>query len=135
MNKSPGFTSKEYETKITDSPRWFRGEAASAKIDCIYENVYTSRVLQMIVESFDWDAGNVGHIARHRVSTDEVEEVFESRYYLTRGRDGRYEALGISAAGRYLFCVLEKTSVVGRIRIVTARDMMLRERKHFKRKI
>ena len=88
----------------------------------------------MIIESFDWDAGNVDHIARHRISRDEVEEIFESRYYMVRGRDGRYVAIGQTASGRYLYCVLERTGQAGRIRIVTARDAELWERRLFKRK-
>ena len=89
----------------------------------------------MFIESFDWDDYNVFHIARHNVEPDEVEEIFEGKVYLTRGRDGRYEALGRSAAGRYLFCVLERSSQAGRVRVVTAREMVAQERRHFKRKI
>ena len=88
----------------------------------------------MIIESFEWDAGNLDHIARHHVTRDEVEEIFESRYYMVRGRDGRYVAIGQTASGRYLFCVLERTLGSGRIRIVTARDAELRERRLLKRK-
>lgn len=87
-----------------------------------------------MIESFDWDEHNISHIARHHVCTSEVEELFEGRYYLIRSRDGRYAVFGQSAAGRYLFCALERTLQAGRIRIVTARDMESWERRLFKRK-
>ena len=103
-------------------------------VECIYENVYTNWVLQVTVDSFEWDAGNDGHIARHRVTRDEVEEVFEAWYYTVRSRDGRYVAIGQTATGRYLFCVFERTGQSGQIRIVTARDAELWERRLFKRK-
>jgi uncharacterized protein len=89
----------------------------------------------MRIDSFDWDAYNIGHIARHQIATDEVEEVFDAKYYLVRGRDGRYAAFGQSAARRYLFCVLERTAQAGQVRVVTARDMEFWERRLFKRKL
>lgn len=89
----------------------------------------------MLIESFDWDDHNIQHIARHDVEPDEVEEMFESKVHLTRGKDGRYEVLGRSAAGRYLFCVLESGCQGSRVRVITARDMAPKERRLFKRKL
>jgi uncharacterized DUF497 family protein len=86
----------------------------------------------MRIDSFEWDAGNDGHVARHRVTRDEAEEVFAAWYYVIRGRDGRYVAIGQTAAGRYLFCVFERSGLVGQIRIITARDAELWERRLFK---
>jgi uncharacterized protein len=88
----------------------------------------------MRVASFEWDDINVGHVARHHVEPDEAEEVFDSRYYLSKTWGGRYIALGSTVSGRYLVCVFEKRSEPGLIRIVTARDMNERERRLYKRK-
>jgi uncharacterized DUF497 family protein len=82
---------------------------------------------------FEWDDGNEGHIARHNVSSEEVEEVFRSRFHLLHARLARYAALGQTEAGRYLFCVFERKGP-GLIRVVTARDMEDWERKLYKRK-
>jgi uncharacterized DUF497 family protein len=89
----------------------------------------------MRVDSFDWDAHNVDHIARHHVVPDEVEELWESKIYLIRGRSGRYQALGQTVAGRYLICVFERYEEPGWIRVVTARDMNDKERRLFRRKV
>ena len=89
----------------------------------------------MIVESFDWDAHNINHIARHHVVPDEVEELWESRIYLFRGRSGRYQALGQTAVGRYLTCIFERGHEPGQVRVVTARDMNDKERRLFRRKV
>ena len=89
----------------------------------------------MIIKSFKWDDENVSHIARHQVIPIEVEEVFNSKYFLHKGKLGRYVALGKTVSGRYLFCVLDKTEKAGSIRIITARDMSNTERKLFKRKV
>ena len=82
---------------------------------------------------FDWDDGNVEHIARHHVSPEEAEEVFRSRFHLLHTRLGRYVALGQTEEGRYLFCAFERKGP-GRVRVVTARDMEPWERKLYKRK-
>lgn len=89
----------------------------------------------MRIESFEWDGRNVEHIARHSVEPDEVEEIFLSRYYLAKTRTGRYITLGRSAAGRHLFCVIEKTARPGIIRVIMVRDMTDSEKKLFKRKV
>jgi hypothetical protein len=34
---------------------------------------------------FDWDAANVGHIARHDVMPEEIEEVFSRPYAIEIG--------------------------------------------------
>jgi hypothetical protein len=73
---------------------------------------------------FDWDDANRGHIARHGVIPDEVEEAFNGDTLelgdYTVGGEQRYEDLGITDSGRILFLV---TTVRGDfIRPVTAFD-------------
>ena len=86
----------------------------------------------MRIDSFDWDIVNVGHIARHRVSPDEVEEACFNNPVVLRGRGGRYYILGQADSGRYLMAVLERNS--GIARVITARNMTDSERRRFIRR-
>jgi uncharacterized DUF497 family protein len=81
----------------------------------------------------EWDEDTVDHIARHGVEPEEVEELLTRRHLWHRGRAGRYEALGRSAAGRYLMAVLAPHGA-NVYRVVTARDMTDSERKRFRRR-
>jgi uncharacterized DUF497 family protein len=83
------------------------------------------------VSRFEWDDWNVEHIARHGVSPDEAEEVFNGRHMVKRVREGRYLALGKTQEGRYLFVVYDQKK--NRIRVATARDMEEKERQLYKR--
>ena len=87
----------------------------------------------MLISAFEWDDHNVGHIARHGFTPDEVEEIFASDYRLKRARLGRYSAFGETLDGRLGFVVFEKMPR-GTIRVITARDMTSRERRQFRRK-
>jgi len=87
----------------------------------------------MHVDSFEWDENNIEHVARHHVTPDEVEEVFWLRHVLRRSRDGLYLALGQAVSGRYLFVVFKPVTPLGRVRIITARDMEPPERRLFKK--
>ncbi|HKI55532.1 MAG TPA: BrnT family toxin [Trueperaceae bacterium] len=73
-------------------------------------------------DEFEWDDDNEGHIARHGVSPDEVEEVFYNDPLTApaynQGAERRYAKIGVTDAGR-LLCVVF-THRKGRIRIVTA---------------
>ena len=82
----------------------------------------------------EWDEDSVDYIARHGVEPEEVEELLVRRHLWHRGRAGRYEALGRSAAGRYLMAVLAQRGPHA-YRVVTARDMTDSERKPFRRRM
>lgn len=84
----------------------------------------------MKVRGFDWDKDNVEHIARHRVTPEDVEEAFEGEHLIRRSRSGRYVLFGRSAAGRYLMVAFILRSGVARI--ITARDMSRAERWRYK---
>ena len=88
----------------------------------------------MNIESFDWDEGNIQHIGRHQVDSDEAEEVFASWFHLLKSHSGRYIALGQTVSGRYLTCIFERCEAAGMVRIVTARDMNQAERRLYKRR-
>lgn len=71
---------------------------------------------------FDWDEANIGHLARHKVLPEEVEQVILSDP-LDVGmeiveREERYLNLGATAHGRVLLVVT--TWREDRVRVVTA---------------
>jgi uncharacterized DUF497 family protein len=70
---------------------------------------------------FDWDTGNLEHIARHNVSVAEVESLFQFPRYEEPelvNEEERVWALGVTEGGRCLTVVYTVRS--GRIRVVTA---------------
>ena len=70
----------------------------------------------------DWDDANVGHIARHGVTPDEVEQAFANRTLAlaTQKRSGEARVLcaGLTDTGRALQFVYTRRR--GRIRVITA---------------
>ena len=80
---------------------------------------------------FDWDAANAGHIARHGVSPDEVEQAFGNRPLATlarqkRGGEDRVLCAGKTDSGRAVQFVY--TIRRGKIRIITAHTAKRRVR-------
>lgn len=87
----------------------------------------------MRISSLDWDDYRIEHIAEHNVTCDEVWEVCEDPWHLAR-REGRnrYRVYGQTAAGRYLFIVLE--AIEGTVfKPITAREMTDAEKRKFRR--
>lgn len=85
----------------------------------------------MKIAALDWNRKNVEHLAKHRVSAAEVEEVvFEDAPFVTKGSWGRYYVYGQTSSGRYLFMVI---ALLGnhRARVITARDMIKREGQYY----
>jgi uncharacterized DUF497 family protein len=87
----------------------------------------------MRIAAFEWDDGNLSHIARHRVDADEVEEAFLGRQHLYRTKEGRYLLLGRSGTGRFLLVVFQWQG--GVVRAITARDMTASEQRLYRRKL
>jgi uncharacterized DUF497 family protein len=92
------------------------------------------------IEGFVWlDQIEAKLAAKHSVTSEEVEEVFEDepqfRFVEKGHRKGEdvYIALGRTEAGRYLalLFILKPTNVA---LILSARDMAKGERKHYERK-
>lgn len=80
-----------------------------------------------------WTEKSEAHIARHGVFPAEVEEVLSSRpLSFVNGREGTVSAYGRTYAGRYLVVVLAGAED-GRHFVVTARDMSLKELRHFRK--
>ncbi|TAK33531.1 MAG: BrnT family toxin [Chloroflexota bacterium] len=86
------------------------------------------------IEQIQWDEATETHIARHHVRYSEVADVCFGAHRLLHTRDGRFQLLGRTTAGRYLVVVVEETDQPGDFRIVTARDMTPAERRYFSRK-
>ena len=79
---------------------------------------------------FDWDAANVRHIGRHRVSAAECEQAYSNGPLVIerqkRKSERRRLCLGETDAGRRLaFVVTERK---GKIRFVTAYPMDAKQR-------
>jgi len=89
----------------------------------------------VLITEFEWDEDNIEHIARHRVTPEDVEEVaFDDEPYIRKiKRSEINEMLGQTAAGRYLKIVYV---IKGkhRARVITARDMNDWERKYYRRR-
>ncbi|MBI2759827.1 MAG: BrnT family toxin [Chloroflexi bacterium] len=86
---------------------------------------------------FEWDDDNVDHIARHRVSPEEVEEAFADRDRVPRTasrteQEARWAFIGRTEAGRLLFVVFARRG--HEVRVVTARDASATERQVYRRR-
>ena len=84
---------------------------------------------------FDWDAGNRGKNARHRVSDDECVEIFFNLPLLLgpdeahSQHEDRYHIFGQIHAGRRLFVAFTMRGT--QIRVISARDMTRNERRAY----
>lgn len=84
------------------------------------------------ITRFEWNARNVGHIARHRVKPEEAEEAFWNEPVFRKGRGGFRTVYGRTDEGRYLFVVYVR-KVGGTACVITARDMTPAERRWYRR--
>lgn len=86
---------------------------------------------------FEWDDGNVDHLAEHGVAPTEAEEAFADRRgfsvpaYSTP-TEQRGALVGATEDGRVLFVVYTQRGT--RIRIVTARDADPAFRRRYRRR-
>ena len=75
-----------------------------------------------------WGPWNVGHIARHQATLEEVEEVCRGDPVVQEGKKGRSLVFGPTLAGRMLTVVLDPTEAANVYYVVTARPASRRER-------
>lgn len=88
----------------------------------------------MQVTNLLWYEDNILHIAKHKVSPEEVEDVcFFSSPQIEVGRGGLYYITGQTGSGRYLFIVIKYLGR-GNARVITARDMDTSEKARYKRR-
>ncbi len=88
----------------------------------------------MRISNFDWDKENIEHIRRHSIHDYEAEEVILSKKSIcSKGRDGVYVVFGVTEEGRYLLVVFV-TKERNTIRVITARNMIDREKHNYRRR-
>ena len=71
--------------------------------------------------------------AKHGVEESEVHEALFGHSHVRRGHAGLHQVYGRTDAGRYLF-ILVRDLGAGRVRVVTARDMTMQERRRYGRR-
>ncbi len=83
---------------------------------------------------FDWDEANTAHIARHGVRPEEALANPRRLVLRIRSQAGeeRWAALGATEAGRILFVVFTRRR--GRVRVITARDATLGEKRRYRKR-
>lgn len=87
----------------------------------------------MRVSGFEWDDGNIVHIALgHGILPEEAEEVFALMPLFRKTKRGHYVAFGATRTGRLLVIVFEKKDR-GIIRVITGWDMDVAERRYYQR--
>jgi Protein of unknown function (DUF497). len=87
----------------------------------------------MRIADFEWDDGNVLHLALgHGIEAQEAEEVFAVAPLFRRTRRRHYAVFGPTQAGRLLVIVFERRSG-GVARPITGWDMNDTERRYFQR--
>jgi uncharacterized protein len=83
-----------------------------------------------------WPEERIEHIARHRVTPEEVEDVCFGKPWVRRvkseGENPVYYVLGQTEAGRYLFCVVIRFPD-GNGYPVTAREMTAKEKRRYRK--
>ena len=85
----------------------------------------------MYIRDFDWDYGNILHLALgHGIEPEEAEEVFAVAPLFRKTRLGHYAAFGPAQSGRLLVIVFEKKSG-GLVRPITGWDMDVAERRYY----
>ena len=85
---------------------------------------------------YQWDAGNLDHIAGHGVEDYEAEEALEdpkrvSHATYNRGIERRMSIIGATTTGRILRVIYTMRNQL--IRVVTARDADKSEKRRYKR--
>ena len=87
----------------------------------------------MPIAGFEWDDGNVLHLALgHGIEPEEAEEVFAVAPFYRRTRRGHYAAFGPTTAGRLLVLVFARRPS-GLVRVITGWDMDTAERRYYRR--
>ena len=89
----------------------------------------------MRINEFIWSEDRINHIARHKVTPEEVEEVCFGNPFVQRaksqGENPTYYVLGQTNAGRYLFNFVIQLPD-GKGYTVTARPMTDKEKRYYR---
>jgi uncharacterized DUF497 family protein len=90
----------------------------------------------MLVTEFEWDDGNLEHLAAHGLDANDVNAMLASRITAIRNKragSGDYKVIGRGKGGELLTVVVARTGVPGRWRPVTGRRSSDAERKIYER--
>jgi uncharacterized protein len=83
------------------------------------------------ISGFEWDEGNVVHLALgHGIEPEEAEDVFAGAPLYRKTKRGHYAAFGATRAGRLLVVVFEMKEK-GLARVITGWDMDSTERRYY----
>lgn len=85
----------------------------------------------LVIRRLIWDSWNVAHIARHKVTRDEVEGVCHGNYVVGEAYKGRIMLIGTTQADRMLGVILENERD-DIYYVVTARSADRKERSIYK---
>jgi uncharacterized DUF497 family protein len=88
----------------------------------------------VIISELQWDDENAGHITRHDVNPQEVEDVCFGIHIIVKERNQRYILSGQTAAGRYLNVVVERVSN-GLFRPITAFEMSDNYKRRYRKRL
>lgn len=86
---------------------------------------------------WDWDAGNEGELAAHRIATWEVEELFAADPVWVRNKKagaGEWKMVGRTPAGRPLTVVVTVNPDTCQVRAITGWDATTGEQTKYLRK-
>ena len=87
----------------------------------------------MRISGFEWDDGNLLHLALgHGIEPEEAEEVFAVAPLFRRTKRGHYAVFGRTRAGRLVVVIFEKKRG-GVVRVITGWDMDDAERRYYRR--
>ncbi len=87
----------------------------------------------MRISGFEWDEGNIVHLALgHGIEPEEAEEVFAVSPLFRRTKKGHYAAFGPTQSGRLLVVIFERRAK-GIVRVITGWDMDSGERRYYQR--
>lgn len=88
----------------------------------------------MDFEKLEWDDQNIEHIARHRVTSQEVEDVCFGFHISQKAGERKYVLSGQSSAGRYLNIVVERIGGP-RFRPITAFEMSDNYKRRYRKRL
>jgi uncharacterized DUF497 family protein len=88
-------------------------------------------MLKIRVKRYLWELENIFHIARHGITTDDVEEALNERTLNKKTYKGRILAIGITNQEKIIATVLEYVTYKDAYYIVTARPASKKERKEY----
>jgi uncharacterized DUF497 family protein len=88
----------------------------------------------VVINELEWDDENIEHIARHKVSPKEVEDVCFGLHISEKSGGSRYVLSGQSGEGRYLNVVVERISK-GLFRPITAYQMNEGQKARYRKRV